>query len=233
MEGQHANKGPVVGKYEAVYHERSLNAVVYKSQDPETGEPVALKVVVLDGQMAPHDIKREAKFLRLFSHPNIIALLGAESIAGGLFALKLPFMRYDLASLAAKNVLSLPQKRNLLRDLFRALTAVHDAGVIHRDVKPSNILMNSLDGPAYLMDFGISWRVEDNTDEPNGKKITDVGTGSYRPPELLFGCKDYDTSLDMWAAGCTVAEVLVGSGKTLFDAGAVTRRISWAVISRL
>ena len=59
----------------------------------------------------------------------------------------------------------------------------------------------------------------DPESEPSEAKITDVGTTCYRPPELLFGNTAYDSSLDMWAAGCTVAEALLGPRKTLFDAG--------------
>jgi len=118
--------------------------------------------------------------------------------------------------------LSFQQKRRLLRDMFRALSIIHDKGIIHRDVKPANILLSNTDGPAYLSDFGISWQAQVNIEEPEDTKITDVGTGSYRAPEVLFGCRNYSSKFDMWAAGCTTAEVLVGSGKTLFDAGPIS-----------
>ena len=59
----------------------------------------------------------------------------------------------------------------------------------------------------------------DEDSEPTEQKITDVGTTSYRPPELLFGYTEYNSSIDLWAAGCVVAEVVSGGEKTLFDAG--------------
>ena len=81
------------------------------------------------------------------------------------------------------------------------------------------MLLASPSGPTYLADFGISWKEDDPESEPADRKITDVGTTCYRPPELLFGYTAYDSSLDMWAAGCTIAEALLGDGRTLFDAG--------------
>jgi len=141
-------------------------------------------------------------------------------------------MRLDLAKL-----LSSPQhqhqRRNpsiqnanikhILHDLFSALEYIHSQGVIHRDIKPSNILLASPSGPAYLADFGIAWSTNDHSaSEPADQKITDVGTTCYRPPELLFGDKTYSTGLDMWAAGCVVAEAtsaLLSPSGTLFDAG--------------
>ena len=76
-----------------------------------------------------------------------------------------------------------------------------------------------MDGPAYLADFGIAWSPADHESEAADKKITDVGTTSYRPPELLFGCRTYDSTLDIWAAGCVLAEMLRQPHLPLFDAG--------------
>ena len=59
----------------------------------------------------------------------------------------------------------------------------------------------------------------DTASEPANEKITDVGTTAYRPPELLFGHRGYDCSLDLWAAGCVVTEAITGGERTLFDAG--------------
>ena len=108
-----------------------------------------------------------------------------------------------------------------MRDLFQALAHIHSLGIIHRDVKPSNLLMESINGPAYLADFGIAWSYDYNGTEAADHKITDVGSTSYRPPEVLFGCKNYNCSLDIWAAGCVLAEATGGKGTALFDSGAI------------
>ncbi|KAJ5798803.1 uncharacterized protein N7503_006308 [Penicillium pulvis] len=111
------------------------------------------------------------------------------------------------------------ETRSILRDMFSGIAHIHKLGIIHRDIKPSNILMDSPNGPAYLADFGISWKEGDAGSEPSDSKITDVGTTCYRPPEILFGYRGYGTALDLWAAGCVVAESTVVGHRSLFDSG--------------
>ncbi|QIW99634.1 hypothetical protein AMS68_005152 [Peltaster fructicola] len=119
----------------------------------------------------------------------------------------------------SQNTLPRSSQRMVLRDLFSALAFVHAQGIIHRDVKPSNILLASPSGPAYLADFGIAWSKSDRGSEAADAKILEVGTTCYRPPELLFGYQKYNSALDMWAAGCVAAQVLCLGRETLFDAG--------------
>jgi serine/threonine protein kinase len=108
---------------------------------------------------------------------------------------------------------------NLLHDIFSGLAHIHSLGIIHRDIKPANILLASADGPACLADFGVAWMPGDIDSEPADDKSTEVGTTSYRPPELLFGHTRYGCSLDMWAAGCVTAEVFLGHSACFFDSG--------------
>jgi serine/threonine protein kinase len=138
---------------------------------------------------------------------------------GGRLVLVFPFMPVDLETLMQKSSLDQAHASDIIRGLFRALSHIHSLNIIHRDVKPSNILLGSKHGPAYLADFGIAWSPNDPASEPAQNKITDVGTASYRPPELLFGYTAYDTSLDLWAAGCTVAEMVRPIHRSIFDAG--------------
>jgi serine/threonine protein kinase len=167
----------------------------------------------------PHDSKREAKIMALAASDHVLPLLEAFREAGSHFVLVLPFMRHDLNDLLHSKKLSVLQTKSCLKDLFSALAYIHGQGIIHRDIKPSNILLKSLDGPAYLSDFGIAWAPNVPDSDPADSKITDVGTTCYRPPELLFGNTRYDCSLDLWAAGCTIAEALDPNHATLFDSG--------------
>lgn len=167
---------------------------------------------------APHDSIREARVLAAAKSSNIITLL--ESFQQhDRFVLTFPFMPYDLGTLLRRNQLSESMKRTVLRDLFTGLAHLHSLGIIHRDIKPSNILLPTLRGPAYIADLGTAWSSSDSASEPANTKHLEVGTTSYRPPELLFGKQDYGPKLDMWAAGCVAAQVLELGGATLFDSG--------------
>ena len=175
---------------------------------------------------APHDAHREARFLRQASHSHIIPLIETFNLDGGRFVLVFPFLRYDFEHLLRRDMVSAAQTRSILGDLFSALAHLHSMGILHRDIKPSNILMDSPNGPAYLADFGISWKEGDAGSEPSTQKITDVGTTCYRAPEILFGFKEYGTSLDIWAAGCVAAEAISVGHHQLFDSGPVGSDLS-------
>ena len=152
---------------------------------------------------------------------HTIPLIDALTEPGGHLILVFPFMHYDLDFLQQRHPDSITAdvKHQIELSLFSALAHIHDLGIIHRDIKPSNILLRTLTGPIYLADFGIAWSPNDPDSEPADQKITDVGTTCYRPPELLFGYTNYDQSLDMWAAGCVIAELEHPEHKALFNAG--------------
>jgi serine/threonine protein kinase len=170
----------------------------------------------------PHNSEREVRVLRKAVHPNIIPLWESFREPGySHLVLVFPFMPYDLGMILKQGYIAEAQGRGYLRDLFTALRHIHSLGIIHRDVKPSNILMKSPSGPAYLADFGIAWDSDDAASEPPGEKITDVGTTSYRAPDVLFGRASYGQSLDMWAAGCVAAQIVTSSNEPLFDSGDV------------
>lgn len=169
--------------------------------------------------MEPHNIRREVALLQRLSHPRIITLTAtSKDDASGLPILVFPFQPLTLASLLSTGGVTSSQTRSHFRDLFAALAYLHEQGIIHRDVKPSNVLLNSTDGPAYLGDFGTAWDpVLSVSDEPADHKVLEVGTTCYRAPETLFGNRGYGTSLDMWAAGCMLVECVREDHEALFE----------------
>ncbi|CDM28552.1 hypothetical protein DTO013E5_999 [Penicillium roqueforti] len=226
FEEPEASTGEVIGQYRSCFHHfDGIHSTIYKSK-LEDGTLRAVKVTVPYMMTAPHDAHREARLLREAAHANIIPLIETFNLDGGRFVMVLPFMRYDFEKLLRRDMVTAAQTRSILRDLFRALAHIHDMGILHRDIKPSNILMDSPNGPAYLADFGVSWKEGDAGSEPPTEKITDVGTTCYRPPEILFGFKGYGTALDMWAAGCVVAEAIAVGHRQLFDSGPVGSDLS-------
>ena len=215
-----------IGQYSRVVHyEEGLFSTIYKASGKD-GRTVALKVTRPASMSPPHNTEREIRILRAAATDRgIIPLLDTFHESGGRVIIVFPFFPHDLDLLFHRHhKLSLAQVKSHLRDLFRGLAHIHSLGIIHRDIKPSNILLNSPEGPAYIADFGISW-MDGIGAEPTDKKMTDVGTTRYRPPELLFGDTKYGTELDLWAAGCTVAESLK-RGEALFDAGPVGSELS-------
>lgn len=225
-EGESPTGGIDIGEFKTcLHHADGLLSTIYRSRSKD-GQLVALKVTTPHLMTRPHDSRREVRILREAASVHVIALLSVFEVAGGQLIIVFPFMKYNLDTLLHRDALTGAQVKSHLQDMFRALSYVHSLGVIHRDVKPSNILLNSPAGPAYLADFGISWKDGVSSSEPATEKIIDVGTTCYRPPELLFGSREYDTSLDLWAAGCVVAETVEMNHKPLFDSGPLGSELS-------
>lgn len=125
--------------------------------------------------------------------------------------LSFPYMPYTLEDLIPGKI----DTRKTLSEILHGLEYIHKEGIIHRDIKPSAILLPSPDGPACISDFGTAWHPTlSPPSEPPSAKILDVGTGPYRAPEVLFGDGAYGTGVDMWALGVMLAEAL---GRPLFE----------------
>lgn len=224
------NVGPFTN---CTHHATGLFSCVYKQISANPSKSLAVKVTVPSQAQPPHNPKREARILAAVAHPYIIPLLTTHTLSSQ-FLLVFPFQPFDLDTVLKQvfHLKAMPA-RQILEGLFRALAHIHSKGIIHRDIKPANILLSTPSGPAFLADFGIAWSPNDSASEPCDQKITDVGTTCYRPPELLFGHKVYGPEIDLWAAGCVVADcvrrglddsekqsVQKGeTGWTLFDAG--------------
>jgi len=224
LTGEHPSPTQNIGPYTATYHKSGLFSTIFSApgQSSHSNRPLALKLTTPSCMSPPHNSLREARLLKLATHENVIHLWGTLQQPGGQFILIFDFMSLTLEDLLDEKLIGSSQLKQYLNDLFSGLAHVHSLGIIHRDIKPSNVLLRSPSGPAYLGDFGIAWKDGDLDSEPTDKKITDVGTTAYRPPELMFGNAAYDSSLDIWAAGCVVAEshlAVNGVRRTLFDAG--------------
>ncbi|KAI0388793.1 serine/threonine-protein kinase csk1 [Xylariaceae sp. FL0594] len=214
-DGNSCNPGITIGSYQDCHYiAEGITAEVYKSST------AALKVIVQTRNIDPHDPYREAKILRLLKKP-CIPLLETFRDQDQRFVLVFPYMPLSLQNLIEHGRPSRDRITKHFKDLFTALEYLHGQGIIHRDIKPSALLLQSEDGPAFLSDFGTAWHPTLSTStEPKDQKILDIGTGPYRSPETLFGDRSYGPPVDMWAAGAMLAECCRKPPKPLFESRA-------------
>ncbi|PHH61641.1 hypothetical protein CDD81_8105 [Ophiocordyceps australis] len=171
-------------------------------------ETTALKVIVhRAANIAPHNPQREVQILRRLC-PPCVPLLDAFRDDEQRLVLAFPYFPLTLQDvLSLHDSISPKQRRNIFNDVLRALQSIHSLGIIHRDMKPSAVLLASPNGPALLSDFGTAWHPDlSAAHEPPSNKILDIGTGPYRAPEVLFAHRAYGPPVDMWSLGVMLSE---------------------------
>lgn len=184
---------------------------VYKARDILTGKIVALKKVRFDN-LEPESVKfmaREILILRRLDHLNVVKLEGlvTSRMSCSLY-LVFEYMEHDLAGLAASPGVKFtePQVKCYMRQLLSGLEHCHNRGVLHRDIKGSNLLIDN-EGILRIADFGLASFFDPNHKHPMTSRVVTLW---YRPPELLLGATDYGVGVDLWSAGCILAELLAG-----------------------
>jgi serine/threonine protein kinase len=190
-------------------------SVVFKAKHKMTDQEVALKI--LPPELAAHSqvksrFLEEAKALAALDHPNIVHLynFGQEN---GSFVLAMQFVRgktWERAILESKR-LDWVQTCRITIDVLKALEYAHGRGVVHRDMKPSNVLVRETDGAATVMDFGIAKMAQSTKLTAEGQTM---GTVRYMSPEQVRG-QEVDLRTDLYSLGATMYESLVGD--TPFD----------------
>ncbi|KAL3655058.1 hypothetical protein CASFOL_000844 [Castilleja foliolosa] len=184
---------------------------VYKARDLISGKVVALKKVRFDN-LEPETVKfmaREILVLRKLNHPNVIKLEGLviSRMSSSLY-LVFEYMEHDLAGLAAVQTTKFtePQVKCYMKQLISGLEHCHNNGVLHRDIKCSNLLIGN-DGVLRIADFGLASFFDPERKRPMTSRVITLW---YRPPELLLGATYYGVGVDLWSAGCILAELLAG-----------------------
>ncbi|KAK1291862.1 putative serine/threonine-protein kinase [Acorus calamus] len=184
---------------------------VYKARDMISGKIVALKKVRFDN-LEPESVRfmaREILILRRLDHPNVVKLEGlvTSRMSCSLY-LVFEYMEHDLAGLAASPGIKFtePQVKCYMKQLLSGLEHCHNNGVLHRDIKGSNLLLDN-SGVLKIADFGLAANFDPNRKQPMTSRVVTLW---YRPPELLLGATDYGVGVDLWSAGCILAELLAG-----------------------
>lgn len=184
-------------------------ATVFKGRDRVTGEIVALKEIHVDAEEGtPSTAIREISLMRELKHENIVGLWDVVHTENKLM-LVFEYMDQDLKAYMNSNgkngKLDVKLVKSFLFQLLRGICFCHDNRVLHRDLKPQNLLIN-YKGHLKLADFGLAraFGIPVNTFS------NEVVTLWYRAPDVLLGSRNYSTSIDIWSAGCIMVEMLLG-----------------------
>ncbi len=202
-------------KYEVVQKlGKGAYGIVWRAIDKKTKDVVALKKIFDAFQNATDAQRtfREVMFLQeMEGHEHIIGLqnvLKADNDRD--IYLVFEYMETDLHAAIRANILQDIHKQYILWQALKALKFMHSAALLHRDMKPSNLLLNS-DCLMKVCDFGLARSLPEGRLNTDAKPLTDyVATRWYRAPEILLGCGTYSYAVDMWAVGCILGEMLVG-----------------------
>ena len=191
-------------------------AVVYRAEDLRHQRQVAVKVLrpELAAMLGPERFLREISTTANLRHPHILPLYDSgkdeHTGAGALLYYVMPYVDGESLRdrLDREKQLPVDEALRMVREVADALTYAHGRGVVHRDIKPGNILLES--GHAVVADFGIARAV----DEAGGTRLTEtglaIGTPAYMSPEQAAGERDLDGRADLYSLGCVLYEALAG-----------------------
>jgi len=185
--------------------------VVYQSKLCETGELVAIKKVLQDKRFK----NRELQIMRKLDHCNIVKLKyffyssgdQKDEVYLNLVLEYIPETVYKVSRHYNRSKQTIPISfiKLYMYQLFRSLAYIHSLGICHRDIKPQNLLLDPESGVLKLCDFGSAKVLV--AGEAN---VSYICSRYYRAPELIFSATNYTTNIDVWSAGCVLAELLLG-----------------------
>ena len=182
--------------------------VVYRAIDQKTGAPVALKVMTWPDPSALARFEREVQALRALDHPGIVRIHDAGVDQGHPFLVMELVEGTDLLAIVKRGPLDPVRAVTLARDLALALDHAHRAGVIHRDVKPPNVLVDA-EGRPHLTDFGLAAVSQSLRLTLTGEV---VGTPIYMAPEQVTGKAGQSApTLDVYSVGALLFHIVTGT----------------------
>jgi eukaryotic-like serine/threonine-protein kinase len=192
-------------------------ATVYLAEDTRHERMVALKVLhaELATAVGPRRFRREIAIAAQLQHPHILPLLDSGESADGPLWYTMPYVQGETLRqrLAREHQLPLPDAIRIASEIATALDYAHRRGVVHRDVKPENILL-TVESRALLADFGVARDVINDLQPTRDPRLTDagvsLGTLEYMSPEQTTGTRDVDGRTDVYALGCVLYEMLAG-----------------------
>jgi serine/threonine protein kinase len=188
--------------------------VVYRARDKRLKRHVAIKVLPpeLAFQSAIRTrFLREAETAAQLSHPNIVPIYTVDEAEGLVFFVMAYISGDNLAKrLHDKGVLAVEDVRRITREVADALAYAHERGVVHRDIKPDNILLDASSNRAMVTDFGIARAVSDIDSGRLTATGMAIGTPAYMSPEQAAGDRQIDGRSDLYSLGVVAYQMLVG-----------------------
>ncbi|MEP6491440.1 MAG: serine/threonine-protein kinase [bacterium] len=185
---------------------------VFLADDIALGRSVVIKVLLpeLAAGVNAERFKREVQLSARLQHPHIVPVLTAGEV-DGLPYYVMPFVKGDsLRARLAAGPMSIPEVVSVLGDVAKALAYAQSDGVVHRDIKPDNILLSG--GAATVADFGIAKAISSSRRVEDGEGLTSLGTSlgtpAYMAPEQVAGDPDVDHRADIYSLGCVAYEML-------------------------
>jgi TolB-like protein len=190
-------------------------ATVYLAHDLKHDRPVALKVLHPDlaHALGSERFHREIRFAARLQHPNILSVHDSGD-AQGFFWFTMPYVEGESLRdrLSREGQLPIADAVRMVREVGEALGYAHRQGIIHRDVKPENVMLSH--GHALVADFGIARSTDRRAGETGEATLTEtgmtVGTVTYMSPEQASGGRDLDGRSDIYSLGCVLHELLAG-----------------------
>ncbi len=194
--------------------DRGGMGVVYKAVDPDLDREVALKIIAPEhtqNETAVARFKAECRLAASLEHANIVPIHRGGEFDGILYLAMRFVPGTNLRKVIDKGPMDLDQVASIVTQVAGALDAAHEKGLVHRDVKPANILLSGPPGKphVYLTDFGLTKRLG-SADEALTREGGWVGTPDYVAPEQIQGHK-VDRRADVYSLGCVLFEMLTGN----------------------
>lgn len=186
-------------------------ASVFLAQDVRHGRPVALKLMhpELGAAIGAERFLREIQMVARLRHPHIVPLYDSGEAAGQLYYV-MPYVKGESIRqrIARAGPFAPDEAVRLVREVADALEYAHGEGLVHRDIKPDNIMLD--ERHALVMDFGIARAFAIGADQPLTGTGLLVGTPAYMSPEQVTGESDIDGRSDIYSLGCVLFEMLAG-----------------------
>jgi len=220
---------------------------VYRARDPRLGREVAVKILPEAFSQDPARLARfdrEARSLAALNHPGIAGIHGIEEADSGRFLVLELVEGETLAARLSRGPLPVEEALAVCRQIAEALEVAHEKGLIHRDLKPGNVMVTP-DEKVKLLDFGLAKGLEGEPSDsdpesptlprpPTGEGVI-LGTAAYMSPEQARG-KPLDKRTDIWSFGCVLYEALTGrrafGGESVSDslAAVLDREPDWEAL---